>query len=160
VARYLLGVERGAATFGQQIQFRAELDDIVAQARRTGAARDPVLRERIARAWVGLEVIRAYALDTIADPGDGEAGTGAQASVLKLLWARWHKALGELAMDVAGARSLVAGGAPYELDAWQRLYLFSRTDTIYGGSDEIQLGIIASQALGLPRAPAPAGSSR
>jgi alkylation response protein AidB-like acyl-CoA dehydrogenase len=50
---------------------------------------------------------------------------------------------------------MVAAAPPYELDAWQRLYLFSRTDTIYGGSDEIQLGIIAAKALGLPREPAP-----
>jgi alkylation response protein AidB-like acyl-CoA dehydrogenase len=57
---------------------------------------------------------------------------------------------------VAGARALVARAQPYELDAWQWLYLFSRADTIYGGSDEIQLGIIASRALGLPREPTPA----
>jgi len=68
---------------------------------------------------------------------------------MKLLWARWHKALGELAMDVRGASAMVAKAAPYELEAWQRLYLFSRADTIYGGSDEIQLGIIAGRALGL-----------
>ncbi len=77
---------------------------------------------------------------------------------MKLLWARWHKALGELAMEVEGARGMVAKAAPCELDPWQRLYLFSRTDTIYGGSDEIQLGIIASQALGLPREPTPGRS--
>jgi alkylation response protein AidB-like acyl-CoA dehydrogenase len=154
VATYLLGVERGAATFGQQIQFRRELDDIVARARRGRA--DPALREKIARAWVGLEVLRACALDTLAVAERPGAGTGAQASVMKLLWARWHRALGELAMEVAGARALVARAAPYELDAWQRLYLFSRADTIYGGSDEIQLGIIAGRALGLPREPAPA----
>ncbi len=76
---------------------------------------------------------------------------------MKLLWARWHRALGELAMDVAGARSLITAGFPYELDEWQRLYLFSRANTIYGGSDEIQLGVIASRELGLAREPAPVG---
>jgi alkylation response protein AidB-like acyl-CoA dehydrogenase len=143
VARFLLGVERGVATFGQQIQFRRELEDIIADAKRAGVAADPILRERIARAWVGLEVLRAYALATVG------AATPADASVAKLLWARWHKALGELAMDVRGAEGMVAKAPPYELDAWQRLYLFSRADTIYGGSDEIQLGIIAGRALGL-----------
>jgi alkylation response protein AidB-like acyl-CoA dehydrogenase len=147
VARFLLGVERGVAVFGQLIQFRRELDDIVAQAKRTGAAGDPLTRDRIARAWVGLEMLRAYALHTVT------SGTDVEASVTKLLWARWHKALGELAMDVRGAEGMVAAAAPYELDPWQRLYLFSRADTIYGGSDEIQLGIIAGRALGLTPEP-------
>ena len=52
---------------------------------------------------------------------------------------------------LVGAGSMVARGEPYDSDDWQRLYLFSRADTIYGGSDEIQRGIIAGRALGLPR---------
>ena len=71
--------------------------------------------------------------------------------MLKVLWSRWHRDLGELAMDVLGAPSAVLRGEPYDVDDWQRLFLFSRADTIYGGSDEIQRNIIASRALGLPR---------
>ena len=71
--------------------------------------------------------------------------------MLKILWSRWHQQLGELAMDVQGAASLPARGENDDLDEWQRLFLFSRADTIYGGSDEIQRNIIASRALGLPR---------
>ena len=73
VARFLLGVERGAATFGRQLRFRQELEGLIADAKRTGAAADPMLRERIARAWVGLEVLRAYALD-IGPLGNRPAG--------------------------------------------------------------------------------------
>ena len=122
-------------------------------ARRTGAAADPVLRDKLARAWIGLAAMRAHALDTLAAGAEGgKASTGAAGtgpSVLKVLWSRWHQELGELAMEVLGAPSMVARGAPYDLDDWQRLFLFSRADTIYGGSDEIQLGIIAGRALGL-----------
>jgi len=136
-----LEFERGAATLGQQVGFRRELDALVELARETGALDDPLLRERLARARLGLEVMRAHALRTVGSPKD--------ASVSKLVWATWHRSLGELAMDVLGAAGLVAPGG--SLDEWQRLYLFSRADTIYGGSNEIQRNIIAERVLGLPR---------
>jgi alkylation response protein AidB-like acyl-CoA dehydrogenase len=145
IAKATLAIERGAAMLGQQVGFRRELDNLLDAARHTEAATDPLLRDKLARAWIGLEVIRAYALDTLGGDDDTEA------SVLKILWSRWHKRLGELAMDVQGAESAITRGEPYDLDEWQRLFLFSRADTIYGGSDEIQRNIIASRALGLPR---------
>ena len=146
VARATLAIERGVATLGQQVGFERELNRLVELARQTGASGDPLIRDRLARAWIGLEAMRAHALRTLSA---GAGGTGP--SELKLLWSRWHQDLGELAMDVQGAPSMVARGAPYDLDEWQRLFLFSRADTIYGGSDEIQRTIIAERALGLPR---------
>jgi len=147
IAMATLEFERGVAMLGKQVGFRRELGDLAAAARRTGAAADPLLRDRLARAWIGLEVMRAYALDTLGEQADeGLANKGAEASVLKVLWSRWHRDLGELAMDVHGAASMVDSD-----DAWQRLFLFSRADTIYGGSDEIQRNIIATRALRLPR---------
>ena len=138
VARATLAIERGVATLGQQVGFERELNRLVELARQTGASGDPLIRDRLARAWIGLEAMRAHALRTLSA---GAGGTGP--SELKLLWSRWHQDLGELAMDVQGAPSMVARGAPYDLDEWQRLFLFSRADTIYGGSDEIQRTIIA-----------------
>jgi alkylation response protein AidB-like acyl-CoA dehydrogenase len=52
-------------------------------------------------------------------------------------------------MDVVGAPSMLAPDG--ELDEWQRLFLFTRADTIYGGSNEVQRNIIAERVLGLPR---------
>jgi alkylation response protein AidB-like acyl-CoA dehydrogenase len=147
VAMGTLAFERGVATLGQQVGFRRELDGVVDLAKRTGAIDDPALREQITRSWMGLEVMRAHAQRTLASVAGGTPGT--EASVAKLLWAHWHRDLGELAMRVAGAASLVEG--PEGLDDWQRLYLFTRADTIYGGSDEIQRNIIAERTLGLPR---------
>ena len=140
VARATLALERGAAMLGQQVGFRRELENLLQAARETGAAADPLLRDKLARAWIGLAAVRAYALDTLGGPGEA-----AEASVLKILWSRWHQALGELAMDVLGAPSLTGD------DEWHRLFLFGRAETIYGGSDEIQRNIIAARALGLPR---------
>ncbi|WP_280245753.1 acyl-CoA dehydrogenase family protein [Nocardia abscessus] len=147
IAMGTLTFERGISTLGQQIRFARELADIEAMARRTGAADDPLIADRIDRAWAGLRVLRAHAMRTMEGAGvDDGAG---QASVGKLLWANWHRGLGELAMAVLGARGLVAGED--DLNEWQRLYLFTRADTIYGGSNEVQRNIIAERVLGLPR---------
>ena len=148
VAMATLAIERGVSTLGQQVGYRRELDALIDLARDTGAAGDPLLRDKLARAWIGLQVMRDQVLTML----DHEGGGGlAEAAVVKLLWSRWHRDLGELAMQVLGPTSMQAKGPPYDLDDWQRLYLFSRADTIYGGSQEIQLGIIAERALGLPR---------
>ena len=112
-------------------------------AKKTGSVDDPLIRERLTRSWVGLQTMRSYALATmdVEQPG--------QDNVSKLLWANWHRDLGELAMDVVGKAGLVAEDGQF--DAWQHLYLFTRADTIYGGSNEIQRNIIAERVLGLPR---------
>ena len=150
VAMGLLGYERGVATLGQQVGFARELEALCAVAKENGRADDPFIRDRLARAWIDLRVMRYYALVSL---GNADAGVppGTEASVSKLLWATWHQQLGELAMDVLGISATVADGEPYELNPWQRLYLFSRSDTIYGGSHEVQRGIVAERGLGLPR---------
>jgi alkylation response protein AidB-like acyl-CoA dehydrogenase len=150
VAMGTLSFERGVSTVGQQVGFRRELERIVELARRNGTIEDPVVREKLTRAWIGLDVMGAHALRTLAGSERGEQPPGAD-SVWKLLWANWHRGLGELAMEVAGASALTVQAPPYELDRWQRLFLFSRADTIYGGSNEIQRNVIAERVLGLPR---------
>ena len=143
VAMATLGYERGVSTLGRQIGFRRELARVIEAAKRNGADRDPVLRDRLVRSWAELEIMRLNALRTMrADPGP-------EASIAKLYWSEWHRRLGELAQAVAGKAGLVAPGG--ELDDLQRLYLFSRADTIYAGSSEIQRNIIAERTLGLPR---------
>ncbi len=148
VAMALLGFERGVSVLAQVVGFARELDGVVELARTTGTIADPVLHDRLARLKVELEVMRLQALRGLSTEDD------AAASIFKLVWANWHKRLGETAMDVAGPAGLTtASSAGYELDRWQRLFLFSRADTIYGGSDEIQRNILAERALGLPREP-------
>jgi alkylation response protein AidB-like acyl-CoA dehydrogenase len=153
VAMGTLGFERGVSTIGQQVGFARELDGVVALARENGALDDPVIRDRLVQARMGLEVMRLNALRTLA--GFSSGSEGPEASISKLVWATWHRSLGELAMEVAGASSLVAAGSAYDLDRWQRLFLFTRADTIYGGSNEIQRNIISERVLGLPREPKP-----
>ena len=108
VAMGLLGFERGVSTIGQQVGFARELSGVLELARRNGAYDDPVLFDRLARAVVGLDVMRANALRTLAENlGSADAGRG-QDNIAKLVWASWHKELGALAMDVLGDEGLTA----------------------------------------------------
>ena len=151
VAMGTLTFERGVSTLGQQIGFERELEGIADLAKSNGKADDPLIADKLTRAAIGLRVMRSHALRTLAavDAGTG----GSEASVAKLLWANWHRSLGELAMEVSGAPALIAEGEPENggLSELQRLYLFTRADTIYGGSNEVQRNIIAERVLGLPR---------
>ena len=60
--------------------------------------------------------------------------------------------LGKLAMDVLGMDANLVSDDPRR-ERLQQLFLFSRADTIYGGTNEIQLNLIAEQGLGMPREP-------
>ena len=151
VAMGTLAFERGASTLGQNLSFRNELEQVIQIAKRNGKDRDPVLRGRLADAWIGLEVMRMNALRMLSG-GEGPE-LPREALIYKLYWATWHQNLGKLAMDVLGDESAVLEGAPYQLGPLQRLFLFTRSDTLYGGSNEIQRNIIAERGLGLPREP-------
>ncbi|MFF3491312.1 acyl-CoA dehydrogenase family protein [Streptomyces sp. NPDC002795] len=151
VAMGLLAFERGVSTLAQQIGFDEELRAVVRTATTNGAIRDPLVRAQLVRLWSELRTMRWNALRTLGGAPDAGAP-----SVAKLLWGGWHQRLGELALRVRGAEAAVGPtdwtpGRPYDLDEQQRLFLFSRADTIYGGSDEIQRTIIAERVLGLPR---------
>ena len=135
VAMGTLAFERGALTLGQQLNFRSELDEIL---RRAGDRDDPVLRQRLVQAHIGLEIMRLNALRS----------TPRTDAINKLYWATLHRSIGELAMDVLGAAA-VAG----DDDRLRRMFLFSRADTLYGGSNQIQRNIIGERVLGLPRDP-------
>ncbi|NDD98189.1 MAG: acyl-CoA dehydrogenase, partial [Actinobacteria bacterium] len=134
VAMALLGYERGISTLAQQVGFERELDDTIALARRFGRSTDPVVRQKLARAHTGLHLLKLNALRSMSAKGV----PGPEASISKLFWGTWHRDLGELMMEIMGPESLIAEALPYELTLEQKLFLFTRSDTIYGGSNEIQ----------------------
>ena len=151
IAMGLLAFERGVSTLGQQMGFRNELDEIIAAAKANGAARDPLIRQRIAKAEIGLNLMRYGALRMLSQT-DHSKIDGA-ALTYKIQWATWRRSLGELAMDVLGQHGEVAEGSDYEWDTLPNLFLYSRADTIYGGTNQIQRNLIAERGLGMPREP-------
>jgi alkylation response protein AidB-like acyl-CoA dehydrogenase len=160
VAMSTLGYERGSGSLGMQLAFERDLDAIIVLARENGTAADPVVRDRIARAWVGLRVLRASVVRTLVGSQRDATVTG---SIGKLAWSTWFRDVGELWMLVRGAHALVRDPAEapttwpcstgYDPDRAQRAFMFGRAVTIYAGSSEIQRTIIGEQVLGLPREP-------
>jgi alkylation response protein AidB-like acyl-CoA dehydrogenase len=151
VAMGTLAFERGALTLGQQLGFANEWHEIVRRVCELGGSSDQVVRQRLAQAWIELEIMRYNALRGLTAMATGELTR--VTSISKLYWASMHQALGELALDALGPWAEIADGAPYDLSPFQRLFLYSRADTIYGGSNEIQRNIIGERVLGLPPEP-------
>jgi alkylation response protein AidB-like acyl-CoA dehydrogenase len=151
IAMGLLAFERGVSTLGQQMAFRNELDAIIAAAKANGSAKDPLIRQRLAKAEIGLRLMRYGALRMLSNT-DHSKIDGA-ALTYKIQWATWRRSLGELAMDVLGQAGELTDNPDYEWDTLPNLFLYSRADTIYGGTNQIQRNLIAERGLGLPREP-------
>ncbi len=151
VALATLAFERGVGLLGDIVGFRKELDHLLELAHKNGTTTNKVIRQRLAEVWIRLYILRLNTLRSLTGV-DGPVASP-QASISKLFWATWHRDLGELAMDVLGMHAEVADFLPYELGDLQRIFLFSRADTIYGGSNEIQRNIIGERVLGLPPEP-------
>jgi alkylation response protein AidB-like acyl-CoA dehydrogenase len=132
--------------------FQTELDEIIRIAKSNGSAQDPAIRQRIAEAHIGLRAMRFNSLRMLSGVAD-DASLGREAMIYKLYWSSWHRNLGKLAMDVLGPDAELLLDGPYELGRLQSLFLFTRADTIYGGTNQIQRNIIAERALGMPKEP-------
>jgi alkylation response protein AidB-like acyl-CoA dehydrogenase len=156
VAMGTLAFERGVSTLAQQIGFERELSEVFTAARASGASSNPVVRQRLADAWIGLRLMRYNALRVMS------GRPGPEASISKLQWATWHRSMANLGMDALGPSSVSSSSVSSSLVASDcssdglkpaGLFLFTRADTIYGGSNEIQRNVIGERVLGLPKEP-------
>lgn len=153
VAMGLLEAERGVSTLGQQMHFLHELELVIKVARANGRTKDPVIRQRIVQAWSGLRILRYNALRMLSGP---QTQLRREALIYKYCWSNWHRDLGKLAMDVLGPAGDVVSEEP-DIRRLQQVFFFSRSDTIYAGTNEIQLNLIAERGLGMPREVRPVG---
>jgi alkylation response protein AidB-like acyl-CoA dehydrogenase len=153
VAMTTLGHERGGSATVQHLRFEREFWDLVETARKHGRIADPLVRQQLAQAYTGVQLMRFNGLRTLARVAAGQP-PGPEASVSKLFWSEYHKRLGEIAMGIVGADGLLRpDGAGYPTSPWQNVFLTSRAGTIYSGTSEIQRTIIGERALGLPKEP-------
>jgi alkylation response protein AidB-like acyl-CoA dehydrogenase len=169
VAMTTLGFERQGQATTAHLGYEREFWQLVETARGAGRDRDPLIRQRLAWAYTQVQLMRFGGLRELAGLVQ-ERPPGPEASITKLFWSEYHRRLGEIAIEVLGARALVrpeAPGAPdgreagdYATDPWQEVFLASRAATIYSGTSQIQRNIIGERALGLPKEPRPEEAPR
>jgi alkylation response protein AidB-like acyl-CoA dehydrogenase len=156
IAMHTLGHERGTAALPRQVKLRTWLDRAV----RVAAEReldgrpildDPVAQAALARAFIGVEVLRHHAYRTVGEFLNGGA-VGPDSSSVKLLMAEAEQRLAATALEVLGPTLLHAEAAEaMENDFWHETYLYSRAASVYGGTQQIQRNIIADRILSLPQ---------
>ena len=157
VAMTTLGHERGGQATTAHLGYEREFWELVDTARKYGKTADPLVRQQLAAAFTGVQLMRFGGLRTLAEVAQGRP-PGPEASVAKLFWSEYHKRLGELAISIVGADALLRPeGDGYPTTAWQNVFLSSRAGTIYSGTSEIQRNIIGERGLGLPKEPKVAG---
>jgi alkylation response protein AidB-like acyl-CoA dehydrogenase len=153
VAMTTLGNERGGRAATRHAMFEEQFWKVVAEARRRGKAGDPLTRQLLASAWTQVEIMRIQAGELLSSLITGtDPGRSAAASLHKVMWSEYQQRLAAQVMDLLGPGSVIVGPG-YELDEWQQVFLTSRSDTIWGGTAEIQRNIIGERLLGLPREP-------
>lgn len=151
VAMAVLGFERGTAVLPYQMMFELEMQSLIDLARHRNLASDPVVRQRLAQAWIGVRILKFNNYRKLtALMRNGVLGP--ESSFSKLYWATWHQELSNLEMELMGMDSAIVESG-YELDLMQRSFLVSRAETIYGGTNEIHRNTIAERVLGLPKEP-------
>ncbi|MDF5751065.1 acyl-CoA dehydrogenase [Spongiactinospora sp. TRM90649] len=154
VARNTLSNERVSLSGGAG-RTGSTVPDLLALAGRLG--RDPSPADLLE---LGAVVSEGHALEALAlrvtlkQIAGGEPG--GEASVRKLLSTTHAQRVAECAVSLLGPAAVTApdtrlGGPGY----WTRAALGTRAMTIYGGTTEVQLNIIAERMLGLPRDPEP-----
>ncbi len=174
VAMTTLGFERGSSASTGWRRFSRELDAVVAEARTRGKDRDPIVRQRLAAAWSAVKIMQINGYRTLTDALNGTHHAAALGACNKMFWSETHRRTMELAMDVLGMDAQVLRGDPasgatliggrssarrgrpdYPVDELQASFFFSRSETIWGGTAEIQRNIVGERVLGLPKEPKP-----
>jgi alkylation response protein AidB-like acyl-CoA dehydrogenase len=145
VANTVLANERGGGfIWRQQVRQEEAVNLLWKTCAGAGLLDDPLVRQRLAGAWIEAEIFRLHNARTLARLARGEE-IGADSSVVKLFWSETSKRLYDTACDLLGPEALLASSD------WERDFLYSRANTIMGGTSQIQRNIIGERILGLPR---------
>jgi alkylation response protein AidB-like acyl-CoA dehydrogenase len=180
VAMDTLGFERGTSATTGHRRFQKELDSIIEAARRNGKAKDPLVRQRLAQAWSKVKIMQINGLRSLTSALNNDHSTIALGATNKMFWSEYHRDTMELALDILGMEGQILTGAKteeddgagvefmpgignrhqrpgYPVSPMQASFFFSRSETIWGGTAQIQRNIVGERVLGLPKEPKAGG---
>ncbi|KPM52754.1 acyl-CoA dehydrogenase [Frankia sp. CcI49] len=144
IAMQLLGYERGPGDIGWVARLMRMLTVLEDDIRSGRVVTDETGRRDVARAWVTLEALRLHVARTLSARLDGSL-PGPEGSIDKLLVTEADQVLNHVIIDLRGAVPLLAE------ESWLDAYFWSRAQSIFGGTQQIQRSIVAQRVLGLPR---------
>jgi len=175
VANSTLAFERGmSATTGFR-RFEEEFNLMLAEARRNGAVASPLIRQRLMQFWTKIQILRFNGLRSLGASlaSRKDFGVAALGATNKMFWSEMHQRAMELALDIYGTSSVLIDTGPasgtwpgamrdkrregYPTSSMMSAFFFSRSETIWGGTSQIQRNIVGERVLGLPKEPKPQG---
>ena len=173
VANSTLAFERGmSATTGYR-RFAEEYRLMVEAATANDSIDDPTIRQRLMAFYTKIQILRINGLRNLTSTVNKskDKGTVALGATNKLFWSEMHQQAMELALDIYGADSMLIDAGPesgswpgsgrdqrregYPVSPMMSSFFFSRSETIWGGTSQIQRNIVGERVLGLPREPKP-----
>jgi hypothetical protein len=167
VAMTTLGFERGTSATTGHRRFLRELNQIIAVAQENGKASDPLVRQGLAKAWSKVKIMEINGFRSLTDSLNGTHLTAALSACNKMFWSEYHKEVMDLAIDIQGLEGQILTGDPddlvdirikrgrsdYPVSDLQASFFISRSESIWGGTAEIQRNIVGERVLGLPKEP-------
>ena len=171
VTNSTLAFERGmSATTGYR-RFESEYKAMVRGAKENGAINDPIIRQRLMEYYTKIQILKINGLRSLSTTlmGKKDPSMAALGATNKMFWTEMHKAAMELALDIQGAASMLVDSAMgdgnwpgtarekrregYPVSSMMSAFFFSRSETIWGGTSQIQRNIVGERVLGLPKEP-------
>jgi alkylation response protein AidB-like acyl-CoA dehydrogenase len=144
IANQLLAYERGPSDVNWIARLSLYLRMLEAEVRAGTIPDTPATRARLGEAYAELRALQVKVQRSLSERVHG-ALPGAEGSIDKLLMTRADQTIGHAVMDLRGSRPLLDEGLEWDV------YVWSRAQAIFGGTQQIQRNIVAQRVLGIPR---------